>query len=653
MDYVEVFQNLRTNNKYGRKSPHKAVLMLTVIELYEQNVLSENEIYYDNTLKSMFLKIWNRVLPNEPLFHPEAYLPFWYLQSDSFWHIVPVRGKEDILTLMRDANIKPSEAKLNDCVKYAELDEDLYFLMTLPSGRSSLKRALLEAYTNLKEKQIIKLAESVDNAMDYSASALSDYEKILSNEKDEMDMVSVETDNELVRQFQRFNEDIQIVLNLQYYSFLKSHRNEREMFKEVCPTVYDLLDKIINHPVKQGDIMPSIAFIYENFLSDLKISLMGEEGTMELIDKIEEAIEILCGKDKNEESIDPIKNVIESQIPVDNVVSIEHKKTPVNYALSDNDADVLEIEHVYLDSHGKIIKTSPSVSAIITDENPSSESRRGKTWTEEEEALLKQLFQQGNNFITIADLLGRTEVAIKARLAKLGLIEYTYGQEEQTEIADKTDNKSANESDFTIENSFTTCYILNKSGERVFSTNGKLKYLRGHLYRLNLKRECFTVKNMVFDGSIWTTGTKKIVAYPLYALYGIINESTDYSKDVEDIVDDLVFEKCRLKVNGVWYSYNGEKMMEKTTKAVDSSVVQRQRVNTSLITKSPLYAVKKQAILRAMSFFRLPASIKEIARTISKTAWRTDIIEEEVEDIITTMSEVMSVGGKYILRKNL
>ena len=48
MDYVEVFQNLRTNNKWGRKSPHKAALMLTVIELYEKNVLTDNEIYYDD-----------------------------------------------------------------------------------------------------------------------------------------------------------------------------------------------------------------------------------------------------------------------------------------------------------------------------------------------------------------------------------------------------------------------------------------------------------------------------------------------------------------------------------------------------------------------------------------------------------------------------
>ena len=51
----------------------------------------DNEIRYDEILRSTFLNVWNSVLPDEPLFHPDAYLPFWYLQSDNFWHIVPIR----------------------------------------------------------------------------------------------------------------------------------------------------------------------------------------------------------------------------------------------------------------------------------------------------------------------------------------------------------------------------------------------------------------------------------------------------------------------------------------------------------------------------------------------------------------------------------
>ena len=779
MDYTEAFKNLRTNNKYGRRSPHKAVLMLTVIELYEQNVLSDNEIYYDDTLKSMFLKVWNRVLPSEPLFHPEAYLPFWYLQSDSFWHIVPVRGKEDILSLMRDTNCKPSEAKLCDCVKYAELDDDLYFLMTLPSGRSSLKRVLLETYTNLSEGQIDRMSESVDNAIDYSISALSDYEKILSNEKDDVNIATREINSELVSQFHSLNEDIQIVLNLQYYSFLKSHRGEREMFKDICPTVYDLLDKIL-HPIHQGDITQSFAFTFDNFLSDLKIALMSEDGSMDIIDKIGVAIDLLRGNINNAGDIEPETGTKDIEPTINEIVddscvddentssqeyTIENKVNrcyiidckgervfssegkilrlnknyyKINYTgslvsmftiqeksnglfslvrrilsakqnsplyvildkrnylkqfnavkfddscdeyyvqvddrwygssgyyadfnnsdkvelsnivsssesqvISSGSKDVsenMEVEHVFLDSSGKIIEKITSSQLDI-----SSENRKGKIWTHEEEELITLYFKQGKSYDEIASTIGRSELAIKLRLAKLGLIEYNYGQED--EAATNISREEFEEKDFKIENGFTSCSIINNFGDSVFSDDGKLKYIGEKLYRLNLKKECFTIKCMRFNGSRWIKGGKKIVAYPQTELYKIMDYAIDYCDEVEDIVDSPVFENCKLKVNGKWYMYNGSLLSTGNEEVSDTA---KRNSDSPRVLDSPLYTERKQAILRAMGFFRLPAKIKDIVRTISRTAWGSTIKEQDVEDMIKTMSEVESVEGKYILRK--
>lgn len=631
MDYIEAVKNLKTNNKWGRKSPHKAVLMLTVIELYEKNILIDNEIRYDETLKSTFLKIWNLVLPDEPLFHPEAYLPFWYLQSDNFWHIVPIRGKEDILSLMRDTNIKPSEAKLIDSVKYAELDEDLYFLMTLPSGRSSLKRALLETYTTLTNKQIERLAESKDNAIDYSVTALSEYEKILSKNTVEKRMESTRVDDELVSQFQCLNEDVQLALNIVYFTFLKKHRNEREMFKEVCPTVYDLLDKIVNHPIKQGEIAPSFAFVYDNFLSDLKVALLSEDGSIELVDKIGEAIEILRGNSSQNQE--------------------ENQPEDAPAEITDISFDDLKVEHVYLDERGKVIETATEVAP---EQDNGTESRRGKTWTEDEENLIRQYYQQGKDFITIASLIGRTEVAIKSRLAKLGLIDYTYGQENDVStLATQGAKSQTEESDFVIENLSDRAVILDQDGKPMFITDGKLKYLRNKLYRLNLKRECFTLKGMSFNGSVWIKGTKKIVAYPQTELYQMIIDANDYCDEVEDIVDSPVFEDCKLKYKGVWYTYNGNSITDTSKKDIETDNRTRLNRETSEIKKSPLYAVRRQAVLRAMDYFRVPASIRDIARAISRTAWRSVIKEDDVEDIVKTIPDIDCIDGKYFLRKKL
>ena len=631
MDYIEAVKNLKTNNKWGRKSPHKAVLMLTVIELYEKNILMDNEIRYDETLKSTFLKMWNVVLPNEPLFHPDAYLPFWYLQSDNFWHIVPIRGKEDILSLMRDTNIKPSEAKLIDSVKYAELDEDLYFLMTLPSGRSSLKRALLETYSTLSNKQIERLAESQDNAIDNSVTALSEYEKILSKNTVEKKLESIRVDDGLINQFQCLNEDVQLTLNIVYFTFLKKHRNEREMFKEVCPTVYDLLDKIVNHPIKQGEIAPSFAFVYDNFLSDLKVALLSEDGSIELVDKIGEAIEILRGNSSQNQE--------------------ENQPEDAPAEITDISFDDLKVEHVYLDERGKVIETATEVAP---EQDNGTESRRGKTWTEDEENLIRQYYQQGKDFITIASLIGRTEVAIKSRLAKLGLIDYTYGQENDVStLATQGAKSQTEESDFVIENLSDRAVILNQDGKPMFITDGKLKYLRNKLYRLNLKRECFTLKGMSFNGSVWIKGTKKIVAYPQTELYQMIIDANDYCDEVEDIVDSPVFEDCKLKYKGVWYTYNGNSITDTSKKDNETDNRTKLSRETSEIKKSPLYAVRRQAVLRAMDYFRVPASIRDIARAISRTAWRSVIKEDDVEEIVWTIPEIEYFDGKYILRKKL
>ncbi len=626
--YLECFQD--KGLKY-EKSPHKAVLMLTVIELYEKNVLMDNEIRYDETLKSAFLKIWNMVLPNEPLFHPDAYLPFWYLQSDNFWHIVPIRGKEDILSLMRDTNIKPSEAKLIDSVKYAELDEDLYFLMTLPSGRSSLKRALLETYTTLTNKQIERLAESQDNAIDYSVSALSEYEKILSKKEVEKSVVSTRTNDELISQFHCLNEDVQFVLNIVYFTFLKKHRNEREMFKEVYPTVYDLFDKIVNNPIKQGEIAPSFAFVYENFLLDVKVALLSEDGSVELVDKIGEAIEILRGNNSQDK---------EEYLP---------EVAPSEIEIADTSFDDLKVEHVYLDERGTGIETATEAAP---EQDNRMEGRRGKTWTEDEENLIRLYYQQGKDFITIASLVGRTEVAIKSRLAKLGLIDYTYGQENDVPAqAFQSANSKTDESDFVIKNLSDRAIILDQDDKPMFITDGKLKYLRNKLYRLNLKRECFTLKGMSFNGSVWVKGTKKIVAYPQTELYQMIFDATDYCDEVEDIVDSPVFEECKIKFKGVWYTYNGNSITDTSKKDTETDNSTRLSRETSEIKKSPLYAVRRQAVLRAMDYFRVPVSIRDIARAISRTAWRSVIKEDNVEEIVKTIPAIECIDGKYILRK--
>ena len=329
MDYIEEFRNLSTNQKYSRSSPHKPILLLTVISMFEKEILTTNKIIYNEELKSEFEEMWKRIIPQESLFVPGVYLPFWYLQSDMFWHIVPIRGKEDVLTIMRDRKIKPSETKLKDSVDYAELDEDLYFLMTMASGRSSLKKALLETYFTLSPEEIKALCKDSISSMDNSAGAIAEYEEIIgkgishSIPKDVEDAMAEDS-------FACFNEDLQIEINLEYYKFLKEHPYERDLFRQVCPTVTSLYENITIKPIHKENISPSFAFSYCNFLRNLKIALMGLDYSSDIVDSITKALDILednaySSEIEIEESIVEIPESSEDNIEENNYIGFTEK----------------------------------------------------------------------------------------------------------------------------------------------------------------------------------------------------------------------------------------------------------------------------------------------------------------------------------------
>lgn len=279
MDYVEAFKNLRTNQKYSRKSPHKAVLLLTVINLIEKNKISDNEIKYDNVLKDEFLSLWNKLLPYEVRFFPDAYLPFWYMENERFWHIVPIRGREDIVIMMRDEHIKPSNSKLADCVNYAELDEDLYFLMTLSSGRQQLREALLETYFELTDAEIAR--QKCDTFVEKTNLHIEDVAAMGSSLHDSKRDISHKDSA-----FFNLPLDIQIELNYNYYDFLKKHIYEREEFLRLFPNVNSLYKRLANDYLAPESMTMSFAELYKEFLQDIKISLMSCDSAMNLIDSI-------------------------------------------------------------------------------------------------------------------------------------------------------------------------------------------------------------------------------------------------------------------------------------------------------------------------------------------------------------------------------
>ena len=518
MDYISAFQSLKTNNKYARKSPHKAVLLLTVIE---NKLLSANEIRYDECLLKTFQKVWNKVLPNETTFFTNVYFPFWYMQSDGFWFNVPVRGKEDTFRELWESRTKPTESRIKELIQYAILDEGLYFMMTMPSGRSSLKRALLEEYTDLSEQEIDRMCVVKEVELeDKSTKAMDEYQAILNAEPTKPhNNVNMNRSGESC--FQTLSDNLQIALNYEYYSFLKSHRVERDLFREIFPSVEELVYRIMCEPYKQGDLNYSFATIYENFLGDLRVALMSEDDSISFIDNISSALALLQGFDcYSATSVDePVGDIESGTAPI---IEVAQKEIPID-----------RID-------------------VLLKQFSSGENRNGRRWSEDEKEFAVLSLDRGWNCKRIGDVIGRTAYAVYIQLTNMG-----HTINEDPDKLKELSNPTMSSTDYRVVNKDEMCYIYNKNNECVFSTNGSLKILHGKPYRFNYKKGFFTVKAIERVGSRWCKGGKLLVANGTSNLYRYI-ESHDCSlDDIEDFIERPDIRENRMKFSGRWYDFDG------------------------------------------------------------------------------------------------
>ena len=111
--------------------------------------------------------------------------------------------------------------------------------------------------------------------------------------------------------------------------------------------------------------------------------------------------------------------------------------------------------------------------------------------------------------------------------------------------------------DYYVENMERLCFILNRNGERVYSTDGKFKILHGKLYRFNYKDNiCFTVKDMVCTNGVWDKGKKTIVAYMQTDLFPLLDK-THYLDYIEELQEGNCMQQNKIRVDGKWYDFDG------------------------------------------------------------------------------------------------
>lgn len=141
-DYIQEFASMSVGISKGMKLPHKAILLIGLMNLIESGVITENQIELDNVIANAFSSTWNTYFDAKV---PTVWTPFYHLKGESFWHF-KANGNEDKLSDLLSFGGTPSVGKMRPIIKYAYLDKALFDYMENDGCREKLKEVLIKTY---------------------------------------------------------------------------------------------------------------------------------------------------------------------------------------------------------------------------------------------------------------------------------------------------------------------------------------------------------------------------------------------------------------------------------------------------------------------------------------------------------------------------
>lgn len=141
--YQERFAQLSTVVKKGRRVPHKAVLLLSIMNQVGNGTIKENRIEPTKATANAFATTW--VAYNLGNKVPSVWTPFWYMKSEPFWHFKASSGESVLHNLLSFAG-HPTIGQMRNVIAYAYLDEELFGMMKNETKRMALTQVLIDTY---------------------------------------------------------------------------------------------------------------------------------------------------------------------------------------------------------------------------------------------------------------------------------------------------------------------------------------------------------------------------------------------------------------------------------------------------------------------------------------------------------------------------
>ncbi|HEY9878898.1 MAG TPA: HNH endonuclease, partial [Leptolyngbyaceae cyanobacterium] len=152
--YARKFAKLNVNRHRDRgNAPHKPILLISIIELIEQNKIRRNQVPLSPELISTFLKYWRSLVRTDH--RSDISLPFVHLTGDKFWHLF-FKPNSDVVTATNLG--RKGVSAVRNAVQYASFDQELFSILQDHAQRTLLLRVLIDTYFSGQSSEIEQLS---------------------------------------------------------------------------------------------------------------------------------------------------------------------------------------------------------------------------------------------------------------------------------------------------------------------------------------------------------------------------------------------------------------------------------------------------------------------------------------------------------------
>lgn len=152
-EYTTLFSSLHTNKQQGIPAPHKAVLLLSVIDLIETGAIKSNEIELSEKIERSFNSNWKKFIGRSVIFNPKIGTPFFHLHYEPFWSLIPFLGGEETIAMLQKGN-PYAIGTIRKNIRCAKIDRELFVLLQDEDARAKLRTTLISTYIQPQKRVI-------------------------------------------------------------------------------------------------------------------------------------------------------------------------------------------------------------------------------------------------------------------------------------------------------------------------------------------------------------------------------------------------------------------------------------------------------------------------------------------------------------------